>query len=89
MPISLIRAIRSLFLEDGVVNDVLDFFEEVAVGGAVLVQEGEGAVRGDTGNARHETVARCVLVGVLLAVVAIKGRHVLPVQVAAGGAIVE
>ena len=71
MPISLIRAIRSLFLEDGVVDDVLDFLEEVAVGGAVLVLEGEGAVGGDTGNARHESVARCVLVGVLLPVIAV------------------
>ena len=37
MPISLFRVIRSLFLEDGVVDDVLDFLEQVAMGGAVLV----------------------------------------------------
>ena len=63
---------------------MLDFLEEVVVGSAVLVAQGESAVGGNACHVGIETVATGVLIGVQLAVVAVECSHVALVQVVAG-----
>ena len=59
------------------------------MGRAVLVLEGEGTVGGDIGDGGHEAVSCRVLVGVQGTVVAVKGCHIVLVQVATGFVVIQ